>query len=224
MRQTLRSVLTALGALARLGVLAGCSDKAPSDPSNERGSETVAIKEAGLTFELPEGWVELDVDEALAASTDEELMAELVAKHGPDTERSPVEIFISTTGIPGVPGVPDPAFIASAKGVENGVLATMRVDVRPLEDDARLSLTEIEQNYRRGPLGMDYVDLTEVDTAAGPAVLSGFASTIKDPVYHQAQLILQTGSTAVTFSFLTDARDESEQLATDLADSLEPLS
>ncbi|MEO5665697.1 MAG: hypothetical protein ABIR39_20705 [Nocardioides sp.] len=213
MRRTLRSVLTSLIVLI---VLAGCS----GDTTDERGSQTIAVEDAGLTFEVPTGWVELDLDEARAAFTDEELMAELVERHGPDTERSPVETFISTTGIP---GEREPLFIASAKGVENDVLSTMSVDVRPLDGES-YSLVEIEANYRRGPIGMEYVQLTEIDTAVGRAVLTGFASTMKDPVHHQAQLIVQTDSTVVTISILTEDRDKSEQLASDLADSLQPLS
>ena len=216
MRHTLRSALTSLAVFVVLAVLAGCSEEA----SDKSGSETITIKDAGLTFQVPAGWVELELAEARAAFTDEKLMAELVERHGPDTARSPVMIFISTTGIP---GDREPAFIASARGVENGVLSTMSVDVRALDGESD-SLAEIEENYRRGPIGMEYVQLTEIETAVGPAVLTGFASTFKDPVHHQAQLILATGSTALTISILTDDRDKSAQLVSDLADSLQPIS
>ncbi|HXH80473.1 hypothetical protein [Nocardioides sp.] len=217
MRHTLRSILTTLAVLVMLAVLAGCSD----DSSDGGGSsETVTIKDAGLTFEMPAGWVELDVDTARAASTDKKLMAELVERHGPDTERSPVMIFISTTGIP---GGTEPVFVASAKGVDNGVLSKMSVDVRPVDGEI-YSMSDIEATYRSGPIGVDYVELTEVDTAVGSAILTGFASSLKDPVHHQAQLIVQTDTTATTINILTDDRDKSQRIASDLADSLQPLS
>ena len=77
-------------------------------------------------------------------------MAELVERHGPDTKGfGPVEIFISTTGVP--PPGPEPVFVASAKGIENGVLPQMTVKLLPL--DELPSVAELEQHHRMNPSG-----------------------------------------------------------------------
>jgi hypothetical protein len=126
--------------LIALAVLTGCSKDNQSDPS----TQTIEIQDADLTFELPATWIELDPAEATKAVTDDDLMAELVERHGPDTKQfGPVQVFISTTG---TPLGPEPLFVASAKGVENGVLSEMTVNATSL--DELPAIPELKKHYR----------------------------------------------------------------------------
>lgn len=208
-----RAVLTCLVVHAALG---GCSKNTESGSS----AETIAILDADLTFELPATWVELDPEAAREAATDDALMAELVERHGPDTKKfGPVQIFISTAG---VPLGPEPIFIASAKGVENDVLSQMTVSATSL--DELPTFPELEKFYRKGPIGITYLDLDEIDTDVGPALLAGFSSTLRDPVIHQADLLLDTSSGVFTIYIRTNSRADSEKIAMDIAGSLERTS
>lgn len=118
-------------------------------------------------------------------------MAELVKRHGSDTKsHGPVEIFIRTTAVP-PPGAA-PVFAASARGTTSDVLSQMTAKV--LRMNALPSVAQIERPYRDHPLGTEYVDATEIDTAVGAAVLVAFSTKARDPDLHWAELTVDTGS------------------------------
>jgi hypothetical protein len=227
-RHTLWTLLTSLVALA---VLAGCSGDVKSDGGTEPiavqpaeverdgGTETIGIRSADVAFELPEGWVRLDPAEALEAATDDGLMAELVERHGPDTERmGPVYYFILFARIP---PRSESEVLASDKGVENGFLSQMEGKV--LSQDELPSVAELEQRYQSDALEPADVLLAEIDTAVGPAVLAAWSRRGTTPVVHGAQLTLDTGTELVEISILTGDLAKSEQIASDIADSFQRI-
>jgi len=208
-RHTLWTLLTSLVALA---VLAGCS----GDVESDGGTEAIEVQTGDVAYELPEGWVRLDPAEALEAATDDDLMAELVERHGPDTERmGPVYYFIVFARIP---PRSESELLASDKGVEDGFLSQMEGKV--LSQDELPSIAELEQRYQSDALSPAEVQLAEIDTAVGPAVLAAWSRRVT-PVVHGAQLTVDTGTELVEISILTDDRAKSEQIASDIADSFE---
>jgi hypothetical protein len=137
---------TTLMSVAMVVVLAGCSQ----DAGIVEGAAPVEIGEVGVAFEMPPTWVDLDPAEAREALADDDLMTELIERHGPDVRNGgPVETFISTTAA-SLQGS-DPLFVASAKGTSNDVLPQMTVQANRL--DSLPSLAEIERPYRDHPWG-----------------------------------------------------------------------
>lgn len=205
----------ACGLVATL--LVGCSPK--QEPAT--GPDAVEIAEARVSFELPDGWLELDQGDARDALDDDELMAELVSQRTSRADTSDVvETFIRVSAVP--PPGPAPVLIASATGVEGDVLAQVSVTVANLEDLPPES--DLTRPLRQSPLGVEYLDVSELTTAFGPALLETHATQVRDPSLHWAIVVVDTGTRVLDVRFVTHDREMSEQLATDLAASLQRTS
>lgn len=216
-RQVTHTVRTVLTSLVALTVLGSCSE----DTERDGGAETIEIQDADVAFELSAAWVELDPAEAREALTDDDLMVELVERHGPDTKMfGPVEIFISTTGVP--PPGPEPIFVASAKGVQNDVLPQMTVKVLSLDDLP--SVAELEQHHRKTPSG----STTSTSLRSIPGLSQRSSAHSRRAPESRFYIGLNSpwtpGSDVMAISLVTDDRAKSEQLASDIADSLERTS
>lgn len=200
--------------LAVLAVLAGCSETGESDD----GAETVQIETAAVAFEPPKDWVRLDPAEAIEATSDDDLMAELVSRHGPDSEKmGPVHAFIILASLP---PRSQSEFLASEKGVRNGLLAQMEVTVKP--EDELPTVSDLEQRYSRDAVRPNDVRLAKISTPVGPAFLAAYTRRTT-PVVHAAQLTVDTGAEIVQVNVLSGDLARSEQVASRVAESLERI-
>lgn len=197
-----------------LAVLGGCSEQGES----ETATKTVEIRTAAVAFEPPKDWVQLDPAEAIEATGDDDLMAELVSRHGPDSEdMGPVHAFIFLSS---VPPRSESEFLASEKGVQNGFLAQMEVAVE--SEDALPTMGELQQRYRSDAAQPADVRLTEITTSVGPAFLAAYTRRTTAEV-HAAQLTVDTGAKLMQVNVLSDDLAKSEQIASDIAESLEHI-
>lgn len=213
-RSVSRLVSTLLCSVAALVVLVGCSQDAEAPTT----SGYVDIGDTGLVLELPKAWVELDPAVAREALTDEDVMAKLVSHSGTNADDTElVKNFIRTTAAS--PPGREPVVAASARKSANEVLPQLSVSM--LRSDSLPSMDEIEEQYRDHPLRIDYLDLAEIDTPVGPAVLAAFKTKARSPDLHWAEVTVDTGPRVISVSVVTGSRVLTEQLASTIAASLQ---
>ena len=210
MRATARFATTTSALLLALS-LASCSDddKGSTPDHSSKGSsedtQTITLDEYGVSFEAPEGWTEIDPDEALSGSGSNPALDELAERMGMTPEEA----------AQGLSAASKLMLFSDAEAV-GGFLANINVVIVP--GDAGMDDEAIKNDFVA--LGGTVGDIERGSSEVGDTIRVPYQLPVADHTVEGASIFVDIGDEFVNVTVSTTDADETEELADLVEESL----
>lgn len=202
-----RSALAA--ALFCLG-LAGCSagdpagtDDVETDPRSEGADASKRVSAVGVSFEVPEGWEELDAAELADGAGDTPQMAEMADGMGitPDQLEQTVRMM--------------DLFLVSGEGAQHGFLDNLNVlqVPGPVPNESQVKLSFLQ-------LGAEIEDITHERTGLGDTIDVRYLFEIGDARVQGEAIFVEVDDKPVSVTISASDRDTTDEIADQVLDTL----
>lgn len=177
--------------------LTGCGGDEPAGSGEAAGNEFSA---AGISFEAPEGWEQLDPGDTGLAEEDSAEIAEGLGMTAEQLQATVQQVDL---------------FVVDGEGPQGGFLSNINV----LEQDGELPEDAVIEEQFSG-LGASVVDVTQEDTDAGEVTAVTYDLEASGTTVRGASYLLARGEQVVTITVSTPDRDSTTSIGEEILGSL----
>lgn len=203
---SLKRTIAAAACLAAVTLTGACSSGDDSSKASDAPStSSFTIEEAGVSFDLPSDWDDLDQEKLQEALTDNEVMDEMTDRMGMTAEQ--LQQMMSSNLV----------LYAAAPHAVDGFLDNLNVMVF---DEALPNAGTFELQYRS--LGATDITSEDVTTDAGDGSRTTYLLEMGEVTVHGEVIAVDVDGKAVVITLSGHDSGEIADLADDVADSLAP--
>jgi hypothetical protein len=187
--------------------LAGCSSEEADGSGQGKGSsrevDTKRVSAAGLSFEAPEGWEELDAAELAEGSGEGSAMAEVAEGMGVNADQ--LEQMVRSLDL----------MLVSDEGADNGLLANLNV-LRvpgPMPNDTQVKLQFMH-------FGADVKRISHERSDLGDTTVVVYELEVTGKTAQGEALFVDVGGSPVSVTVTASERETTDEIADRIVDTL----
>ena len=202
---SLKRTIAAAACLAAMTLTGACASDSSSKASDEPSTSSYTVEEAGISFDLPADWDNLDQDTLQEAMSDNEVMDEMTDRMGMTSEQ--LQQMMSSNLV----------LYAAAPHAADGFLDNANVMVF---DEALPNAGTFELQYRS--LGASEITSEDATTEVGDGYRTTYVLTMGETTVHGEVIALEVDGKSVVITISGHDAGDTADLADDVADSLAP--